>query len=102
MKPPRAQDYVALLRLYRTDLRQVRETGGNRFELLFLQVIRLLEEPSPFNQTLPTPFLDVARRYSRGELHTKSHFAQDENRQFFLSDLYDYLRIQTGPNKRKA
>ncbi|WP_303901043.1 hypothetical protein [Thiohalomonas denitrificans] len=102
MRPPRAQDYVALLRLYRTDLRQVTETGGNRFELLFLQVIRLLGEPSPFNQTLPAPFLDVARRYSRGELHTLSHFQHDENRQFFLSDLYDYLKMQTDPSERKA
>ncbi len=102
MKPPRAQDYIALLRLYRNDLRHVSEARGSRFELLFLQVVRLLNTSSPFNRTLPAPFLDVARRYSRGEPHTVVHFRYDENRQFFLSDLYDYLKIQTGPSQRKA
>ena len=102
MRPPQAQDYIALLQLYRSDLRVVTEARSDRFELLFLQIVRLLGEPSPFNRTLPTPFLDVARRFKRGDPNTVSHYEHDENRQFFLSDLYDYLKIQTGPSQRKA
>lgn len=102
MKPPEAHHYLALLRLYRKELRLVSGSPGDRFELLFQQVIRLLRTPSPFNRSLPTPFLDIARRYSTRDRHTLEHFRHDENRQFFLSDLYDYLEIQTGPSQRKA
>jgi hypothetical protein len=40
---------------------------------------------------LPIPFIEVARAYRSGDPPILEHFAYDENRQFFLADLYRYL-----------
>lgn len=92
---PKAEHYLRILDFYSDALREPVEPAGNRFELVFEQVVRLLARPSSFNDSLPAPFLDVAYRYAEGEAATLRHFGYDENRQFFLSDLYDYLLLVT-------
>lgn len=88
-----AEQYLRLLGFYGEELRKPIEPGGDRFELVFEQVVGLLGRPSPFNGTLPMPFTDVAHRYAAGDPATLRHFGYDENRQFFLSDLHDYLLL---------
>jgi len=93
---------MRLLRLYDAALREPTEPRGSRFELLFARVMGLLHRDSAFNRTLPAPFLDVARRIARGDAATVEHFSYDENRQFLLSDLYDYLALRALKEREQA
>lgn len=95
--PPDLDGYLRLFAPYEGQLRDFAASGepfGNRFALLFRQVLRLLIRPSELNQRMPEPFIEVARRYLRGDHATVRHFSYEENRHFFLSDLYDWLQIQ--------
>jgi hypothetical protein len=91
---PELGDYLKLFELYAGKLDfTVKGTRGGDYSLIFEQVIRLLLRPSPFNDTLPEPFLAVAERYAFAERATIAHFRYNENKQFFLSDLYDSLAL---------
>lgn len=93
---PTAEQYLKILDFYSEALHEpVESPTGSRFEFVFGQIMRLLAQPSLFNESLPAPFLDVAWRYSAGDPATLRHFAYDENRQFFLSDLHDYIVLAT-------
>ena len=100
MKAPKIEDYLALFRLYEGALREPVEPRGTRFELLFDQVVRMLLRPSPLNLEIPLPFRDVARRFADNDPATVEHFRYDENRQFFLSDLYDFLHLTAARRGR--
>lgn len=93
MKPPTIDDYLGLLRLYDQALREPVEPRGERFTLLFDQVMRLLTRRSGINDEIPAPFRQVARRIGDNDAATVEHFRYDENRQFLLSDLYDFLQL---------
>lgn len=95
MNAPALDDYLRLLRLYERQLVTAADARGTRLQLPFAQVIRLLTTPSPFNNTLPAPFRDVARRLAAEDKAVVAHFRYDENRQFFLGDLLDYLRLRS-------
>ena len=100
MHGPTARHYFRILDAYSDALREAVEPRGNRFEFAFEQVMRLLVRPSSFNDTLPAPFLDVAHRYGAGDRATLKHFGYDENRQFFLGDLYDCLILEAARTRR--
>ena len=94
---PDLESYLRLFEPYREQLQRfVDREGdfGNRFALLFRQVVRALRQESPFNATIPQPFHLVASKYLAKEQDVVRHFSYEENRHFFLSDLYDWLRIQ--------
>lgn len=99
---PGLDEYLALFRLYQGELARPAESRGQRFTLLFEQVARLLDRPSPFNHSLPKPFREVAARYLAGDAATHRHFRYDENRHFFLSDLHDYLRLRAWRQERSG
>ena len=89
---PELNDYLKLFELYAGKLDfTIKGTKGGDYSFIFEQVMRLLLKPSPFNDTLPDPFLAVAERYAFNEPATAAHFRYNENKQFFLSDLYDSL-----------
>jgi hypothetical protein len=91
---PELYDYLKLFQLYEGKLDfTIKGTRGGDYSFIFEQVIRLLLKPSPFNDTLPEPFISVAERYAFNEAATMAHFRYNENKQFFLSDLYDSLKI---------
>ena len=90
------ETYYKLFAPYEEQLRQFRgregEHGG-RFALLFRQILRLLVQPSELNQLVPRTFVMVAQRYLAKEREVVMHFSYEDNRHFFLSDLYDWLQI---------
>lgn len=87
-------DYMRLFSLYDAELHDFSGNGrGVRFELLFQQAVTLLLTPLSINQVIPSPFLGVAQKYSEGKSETLHHFDFEENRHFFLCDLYDWLKI---------
>jgi hypothetical protein len=95
------EEYLRLFRPYEERLRdfQGREGPyGDKFALLFRQVIRRVVQhpavPGTLHGRMPRPFVEVAQRYLAGEYETVRHFSYEENRHFYLSDLYDWLLIQ--------
>jgi len=91
---PELNDYLKLFQLYEGKLDfTVKGTKGGDYSFIFEQVMRLLLRPSAFNSTLPEPFISVAERYAFSDATTLSHFRYNENKQFFLSDLYDSLMM---------
>jgi hypothetical protein len=91
---PELDDYLKLFRLYEGKLDfTIKGTKDGDYSFIFEQVMRLLLKPSPFNRTLPEPFISVAERYAFGDEATLAHFRYNENKQFFLSDVYDSIMI---------
>ena len=90
LKIEESVDLDAYLKLFAPYVEQLRQFSGRegeyggRFALLFRQVVRLL----------PKPFVGVAQHYLEREAETVRHFSYEDNRHFFLSDLFDWLQIQ--------
>jgi hypothetical protein len=95
IQAPRPEDYLALLRLYEPQLQAWKETPNQQglFQLAFEQVVRLLSKDSDFNHEIPLPLKTVARQYLQHNQNVIAHFSYSENRQFFLSDLYDFIQL---------
>ncbi|GAB6051537.1 hypothetical protein JCM17960_03570 [Magnetospira thiophila] len=91
---PDVEDYLHLFQMYGTDMSDIYlETDEKRYALLFEQVVRLLVRHSEFNSRLPEPFRVTARRYMEGHAETLAHMKAPENRNFMLSDLYDFVLL---------
>lgn len=101
MKPQQSNEtpisldtYLALFKPYELQLRDFSGRDGefgHRFALLFRQIIRLLNEQQTVNEKIPRLFVLVAQRYLSNAPETVRHFSYEENRHFFLSDLYEWL-----------
>jgi hypothetical protein len=91
---PELNDYLKLFQLYEGKLDfTIKGTKDGDYSFIFEQVARLLLKSSSFNETLPEPFISVAERYAFNDAATVAHFRYNENRHFFLSDVYDSLMI---------
>jgi len=100
---PELQDYLNLFALYEGKLDfTLKVTKGGDYTFIFGQVMRLLLKPSPFNSTLPETFISIAERYAFDEPSTAAHFRYNENKQFFLSDLYDSLMLYKGEQANRS
>lgn len=105
MAPSDESGLDSYLRLFAPYVEQLHEFSGrkgpygNRFALLFRQTLRMLVSPLEINARVPLPFLEVARRYLEQDADTIRHFSYEENRHFFLSDLYDWLQIHERGRK---
>ena len=100
---PELQDYLKLFELYEGKLDfTIKGTKGGDYSFIFEQVVRLLLRPSPFNDTLPDTFISVAERYAFDEPATAAHFRYNENKQFFLGDLYDSLILYKEEDNPRA
>ncbi|MET0116868.1 MAG: hypothetical protein ABW090_05545 [Sedimenticola sp.] len=96
--------YLRLFEPYKEQLKQFdgREGEyGSRFALLFRQVLRMLVRPEELNQQIPKLFVTVAHKYFAGDKETIRHFSYEDNRHFFLSDLYDWLQIRERGRKMR-
>ncbi|MGB0695423.1 MAG: hypothetical protein ACPGOY_07215 [Rhodospirillaceae bacterium] len=96
---PTVEDYLALFSLYEGAAETAyrapigEDTSEDKFLFLFNQVIRLMQDPSPFNAGLPESFLRTARALKAQEEDTVKRMDQPDNRHFFLSDFHDYLQL---------
>ncbi|MEW6764711.1 MAG: hypothetical protein AB1344_02835 [Pseudomonadota bacterium] len=94
---PGLADYVNLFLRYGESLGAIyQEPDGERYALLFAQVVRMLVKPSPFNLSLPEPFRISAHRYLRGDPATVEHLSDPANRHFMLCDLHDIVMLKGG------
>ncbi|MCB1910069.1 MAG: hypothetical protein KDH15_22120 [Rhodocyclaceae bacterium] len=102
-RQPDVGDYIRLFGTYGEGLGSIyREPDGDRYAMLFEQVIRLLVRPSPYNRSLPEAFRLVARRYHDGQPATVAHFGDPANRHFMLCDLHDLVMLKGGLRLRRA
>lgn len=89
--------YLKLFEPYDEQLRDFngreREYGG-RFALLFRQVVRLLVVDADINLLVPKMYVVMAQRYLDRDPDTVRHFAYEDNRHFFLSELRDWIAVQ--------
>jgi len=89
--------YLKLFEPYEEQLRSFdgreREYGG-RFALLFRQVVRLLVQDADINRLVPRMYVEVAHRYLGKAPDTVRHFAYEDNRHFFLSELREWIAVQ--------
>ena len=99
MKAPDLDDYRQLLEFYRD---AIKSEQPQSLQLPLERVFRMLTLPSAFNASLPTPFIQSARRYQQRKTDALRHFADPEVQQFFLSDLYDLIRLKTLQAQRSA
>jgi hypothetical protein len=92
---PNLDDYFELFRLYGGDLSDAYlAPQDERYRLLFDQLCRLLAKQSLFNLEIPHPFRVTAQRYLAGDEATRREMGRAENRNFMLSDLYDFVELQ--------
>ncbi|CCQ74869.1 hypothetical protein [Magnetospira sp. QH-2] len=97
---PDAKDYRTLFEMYGGDMSDIYlDTDEEHYRLLFEQVVRLLVKPSGYNATLPEPFRLTAQRYLDGHEDTVVQMEQAENRNFMLSDLYDFIRLTDAASR---
>lgn len=88
------QAYQQVFAPYREELRKVEGHDGRRgirFVMLFRQVIQMLAAPADINRQIPRPFVTMAHHYLNQQPGTYEHFEYEENRQFFLCDVLDWL-----------
>lgn len=89
---PDSEDYLHCFDMYGKDIRTIYlEEDDVRYEFLFVRILRLLIQSSPFNLKIPDPFKVTARKYLHGDPETRAHMNVAENRHFMLSDLYDFV-----------
>lgn len=101
-RQPALEDYVHLFQAYGEDLGSLyREPDDDRYALLFEQAVRLLIRPSPFNRSLPEPFVVAARRYRDRHPATVAHLADPANRHFMLCDRHDLIMLRGGLHLRR-
>lgn len=91
--------YLQVFAPYIDELRTLEGHDGRRgirFVMLFRQVVQMLVAPADFNQKIPRPFVSMAQYYVEQKASTLEHFEYEENRQFFLTDLLDWLQRCEG------
>lgn len=89
MKPDQ-NDYLRLLEFYRDAITGSEATS---LRLPLERVFRMLITPSDFNRRLPRTFVETAARYMNHQTDALRHFHDPEVQQFFLSDLYDFIKL---------
>lgn len=103
MQHPSLSDYVELFRLYGDNLGSAYlHAADDRYRFLFDQLCKVLVQDSPFNRDMPQPFRWTARRYLEGDEATLAHMRDPENRNFMLSDLFDYIDLQNRMEQRQG
>lgn len=99
---PDLDDYIRLFEVYGEDISSIYlKPNDTRYEFLFEQAARLLVKSSPFNTSLPRPFVITAQNYLRGDDKTVRHMSYPENRHFMLSDLNDFVMLKRGLSSRR-
>ena len=86
--------YQKVFAPYREELRVMEGHDGRRgirFIMFFRQVVQMLVSPAEINQQIPAPLIAMAQGYVAQRTSTLEHFDYEENRQFFLVDLLDWL-----------
>ena len=92
-----AEKILNIYRFFQKDgsLYLVEDVGS--LDMLFDAVVNAINDCGPLKAQLPfNEFVRPSREVAAGDPGWVGHFEERDNRRFFLSDIYDYLRLMYG------
>ncbi len=99
----RAEEILAIYRFYNMDGKLYRTDGGERLDDLFDAIIHAIDDCGTLKPLLPQEEFVVP---CRGLIHRETawlqRFEHPDTRAFFLSDIYDFLKLFTGRTRLRV
>lgn len=94
-----AADILNIFRFYRMDGSLYLKEDDERLDALFDAVVDALNDCGVLKPKLPhNEFVVPCRKLADGDPGWIGHFEDRDNRRFFLSDVYDFLKLFYGPS----
>ena len=91
---PEAEAILNIYRFYRRDGRLYLDGDEETLDSLFDAVVDAINDCGPLKAQLPyNEFVLPSRLTAQGDSGWVGHFEERDNRRFFLSDVYDFLRL---------
>lgn len=92
-----AQKILNIYRFFQQDGSLYLKEDEQRLDMLFEAIVDAINESGPFKMLLPyNEFVLPCKRVREGDAGWIGHFEERDNRRFFLSDIYDYLKLLYG------
>ena len=89
-----AEKILNIYRFYRRDGRLYLDGDTETLDALFEAVVGAINDCGPLKAQLPyNEFVLPSREVAAGDPGWVGHFEERDNRRFFLSDVYDFLRL---------
>ena len=91
---PEAEAILNIYRFYRRDGKLYLDGDVETLDSLFDAVVDAINDCGPLKAQLPYyEFVLPSRLTAEGDPGWVGHFEERDNRRFFLSDVYDFLRL---------
>jgi len=89
-----AQKILNIYRFYKRDGKLYLDGDTETLDALFEAVVDAINESGPLKPLLPyNEFVLPSRLTAQGDAGWTGHFQERDNRRFFLSDVYDFLKL---------
>lgn len=96
-KNPEAEKILNIYRFYQRDGSIYMIDDVETLDSLFDAVIDAINDCGSFKTQLPyTEFVHPSKEVRAGDKGWVGHFEERDNRRFFLSDIYDFLKLFYG------
>ena len=96
-KNEKADEILGIYRFFHQESDLYLEDDEERLDMLFDAIVDAINEAGVFKTLLPyTEFVLPCKRVREGDAGWVGHFEDRDNRRFFLSDIYDYLKLFYG------
>ncbi|ADR33978.1 hypothetical protein Sulku_1315 [Sulfuricurvum kujiense DSM 16994] len=93
----KAQEILAIYRFYKMDGKLYNYDEDNRLDELFDAVVHAIDDSGILKPLLPqAEFVIPCRGILQQDRAWLQRFAHQDTRAFFLSDIYDFLKLFTG------
>jgi len=100
MKKAKNEEAEAILNIYRFFQKYgslYLNEDVESLDVLFNSVVDAINDCGPLKAQLPyTEFVHPCKQVRDGDAGWVGHFEERDNRRFFLSDIYDYLKLIYG------
>lgn len=98
-KNEEAEKILNIYRFYQKDGNLYLTEGIDTLDMLYEAVVDAINDCGSLKVKLPyNEFVHPCKMVSRNDSGWVGHFEERDNRKFFLSDIYDYLRLFYGKN----
>lgn len=99
----KAREILDIYRFYKMDGKLYHYDDDNRLDELFDAVVHAVDDCGVLKPLLPqAEFVIPCRGILRKERAWLQRFAHQDTKAFFLSDIYDFLKLFTGRTKLRA
>ena len=98
-----ADNILNIFRFYKRDGELYLNEDTETLNELFDAVVMAINGSGPLKTQLPyTEFVLPSKRIEEGDAGWIGHFEEADNRRFFLSDVYDFLRLFYSKRRREV